>query len=440
MSFSHSIISENYYKHISYEEAWDILFENMSSPPIINQLRKKHHDEMLKECVKRNPAAIEYVKMVIRQVLQSGPYQVDNYTEEEAINLFYQDMYGLGIIEPLVEDPGIQEVWVNGPDNIWYEKDGVKRKAEGIRFKDMNRLRVVIDRCAGYTDKEVHRKEAFVQTTLADGSRIYIAVPPVARVPYLNYRKFTVFSPSEESYLRTQTLTKQALEVLKLFPRYRVNIMIIGPQNSGKTTLLSFLTDYYPDNFRIGVLESPEFETTIDKRRPSGNVFMLKTDKNTGVSELDIFIHALRFSADVIVMPEARGAEIEEVIKVNRRGNGGTIATMHSISPYDVVDDISLMFTETGKNYQPHLLKRMIAKSLDIVITTHHAPDGSRKVINIAEVDYDDEKQNVTVNEIFAWDEGLRQTQNVLSDNLLRSMVFHGAKPEELQRMGLMKP
>lgn len=430
---------QGYFKEISYEEAWEIVLKYMSNPPL-SKMRKKYHDEMLRECVRREAGAISYVKAVIRQVLQKGPYQIEGFSETESVNLLYQDMYGLGAIESLVSDPRIQEVSVNGPDNVWYEKDGIKRKAEGLCFRDAERLKAVIDRCTGYTDKEVHRKEAFAQTTLPDGSRIYVAVPPVAKELYLNYRKFTVFEATEESYLKTRTLTKEALEILKLFPRHRANILIIGPQNSGKTTLLSFLTDYYPENFRIGVLESPEFETAIDKRRPDGNVFMLKADKNTGVSELDIFIHALRFSADVIVMPEARGAEIEEVIKVNRRGNGGTLASMHSISPYEVVDDISLMFTETGKNYQPHLLKRMIAKSLDIVITTYLSPDGARKVVGIAEIDYDDEKQEVTVNELFTWEkEGLCRTANVLSDNLLRRMIFHGAKAGELQQLGLMR-
>lgn len=428
-----------YYKKTSFEEAWEKLFDYMANPSF-SPVRKTLHDTMLVECVRRDPAAIKYVKAMIRTFLQAHQLKVEDYTEDQAVEALYQDMYGLGAIEPLVDDPEVQEISVNGINNIWYEKNGKTTRAEGISFKSEAKLMLVIDRCMNYTQKEINRREAVMQTTMADGARIYIAIPPVAKVPYINYRKFSVFEPSEEAYIKTKTVTFEALEVLKAFPKYRVNQLIIGPQNSGKTTLLSFLAGYYPEYFRVGVLEADEFETNIDNLKPNSNVFALRTDKATGVDEEDIFFHALRFSADILLMPEARGAEIEEVIKVNRRGNDGTIATIHSTSPYEVVDDISLMFTESGKNYQPHLLKRMIAKGLDIVVTTHHFPDGARKVINIAEIDYDDDKEKVWVNELFIWEnEQLTRTTTYLSDRLLNKMIFHGAKAEELKRLGLMR-
>lgn len=427
-------------KKVSFEQAWELVFNELSRPSMENKTLKELHDRMLQACARQEPKAKNYVKAKILLYLQKAQLQVENYTQNEAVENLFREMYGFGAIDELINDPLVQEITVNGPDNIWFEKDGLKQKAQGLRFHSEKALMRVIDRCMGYTAKEINRQKAFGQTTMADGSRITITIPPIAKVPYINYRKFNVFIPTEENYIDNGTFTKEALEVLKLFPKYRANIMIIGSQNSGKTTLLSFLTDYYPDNFRIGVLESPEFETTVDVRRPGGNVFMLRADETTGVTLLDIFKHALRFSADVLVIPEARGEEMEEVIKANRRGSAGTITTMHSISSISVVDDIAQMFTESGKNYRPEMLKDMIAKSLDIIVTFRHMDDGKRRVVEIAEVDWDEENQRPLVKTLFDFNgDTLRRTDQTLTDELVFRMCAYGADLEQLAELGLVK-
>lgn len=429
-------LPEEYFKTISLKKAVSIATEFMTQPKIKSEL-KEFHTRMLNEAVKRRPLAREYVKAMISQMLDAEPYKVSNMSHEQAVQAIFNEMYGLGPIELLIEDPEVQEITVNGFNNIWYEKKGLKRRAEGLSFNNNEKLLHIINRCL--PTKEVNRLEAFAQSNF-DGARVYVGIPPVAKTPYLNYRKFSVFHATEENYLETETLTKEVLEILKILIKYRTNLAIVGPQNTGKTTLLSFLTDYYPEHFRIGVLESPEFEATIEERRPTGNIFSLKADEKLKVTELDIFKHALRFSADVLIIPEARGAEMEEGLKAMRRGNRGSMITMHSTSPQNLVDDITMMITETGKPYQLNLLKMMVAKSLDVVITTHQFPDGKRKVISIAEVDYDDIKERVVVNELFCWDnEQLIRANNPVRKELAYNLCFHGADPEELKKWGLIK-
>lgn len=430
------LCNTSYFKMISYEKALELVTQYMADPPM-NTALKDYHSEMLNRAVRRDVRAREYVKAMISRFLDDGSYKVEGMTHDRLVQKLYQDMYGLGPIEPLIDDPEIQEVNVNGYDNIWYEKKGHKYRAKNLSFQDDEKLKQVIDRCL--PEKEVNRLETFAQSNF-DQSRIYVGIPPVAKKPYLNYRKFSVFAANEANYLETETLTEEALEVLKILIAYRTNVAIIGPQNTGKTTLLSFLTDYFPPNFRIGVLESPEFEVIIDQRRKQRNVFFLKTVEKLGVTELDIFKHALRFSADVLIIPEARGAEMEEVLKAQRRGNRGSMTTLHSISPQNLVDDMAIMISETGKSYQLSLLKMMVAKALDIIITMHHFSDGTRKVINISEVDYDEEQEKIIVNELFTWkEEKLVRTKNQLCLELAYSLQFYGAKREELKNWGLIR-
>ncbi len=429
------INSALYYKEIGYGEAVELATDYMTNPPVLPEY-KEFHSLMLNEAVKRNPSAKEYVKSMLGRFLDSGLYRVAGLSQEQLIRSLFENMYGLGPIEELIDDPDVQEVNVNGYSNIWYEKNGIKRRAANLSFASDEKLKQVIDRCL--PTKEVNRLEAFAQSNF-DKSRVYVGVPPVAKRPYLNYRKFSVFQATEEAYLRTGTMTKEALGILMLFVRHRANITIIGPQNTGKTTLLSFLTDYYPADFRIGVLESPEFETEIEARRPDGNVFSLKTEEKFGVTELDIFKHALRFSADVLIIPEARGAEMEEVLKAQRRGNRGSMTTAHSISPANLVDDMMLMIMESGKTYQLNLLRMMVAKALDIIITMHHFSDGGRKVIGISEIDYDDVHEKLIVNDLFVWEnESLVRNGNKLRAELVYNLLFHGAAAEELRKEGLI--
>lgn len=429
------LLNSDYFLWIEYEEAIEIVSRYMAEPPLNNKF-KEYHSKMLDEAVKRNIQGQDYVKAMMGQALDTGPFLVKGMSHGQLLNSLFRDMYGLGAIEELVEDETVQEINVNGFDNIWFEKGGVKRRAEDLSFTDDTRLKQIIDRCL--PSKEVNRLTTFAQSNF-DGARVYIGVPPAAKKPYLNYRKFSVFEAGEESYLRSGTITEEALEVLKLSVRHRANINIIGPQNTGKTTLLSFLTDYYPPSFRIGVLESPEFETTIENRRPKGNVFFLKTEEKLGIDELEVFKHALRFSADVLIIPEARGAEMEEVIKAQRRGNRGSMSTAHSLSPGNLVDDIILMISESNKPYQLGYLKMLVAKSLDIVITMHLFAKGERKIINISEVDYDDTRQEVVVNELFVWENNdLVRTANPLRRDLSYSLQFHGAQDDELKKWGLL--
>lgn len=420
---------------ITFAEALALITRHMTNPPLRKEY-KDFHAQMLQAAVRREQKAAAYVKTMIAQFLDEGLYQVEDMENTEAARQIYQEIYGLGAIEPLVDDPEVQEVSVNGYDNIWYEKNGHKYPAAGLKFASNEKLRQVIDRCL--PTKEVNRLETFAQANF-DGSRIYVGVPPVAKVPYLNYRKFSVFQASESNYLASGTLSAEALTVLKLIVRCRANITIIGHQNTGKTTLLSFLTDYFPENFRIGVLENDDFETSIEARRPRGNVFSLRSDRKLGVSELDIFKHALRFSADVLIIPEARGAEVEEVLKAQRRGNSGSITTLHSISPQNVVDDMVIMISESGKQLQVNIMKMMVAKALDIVITMHQFSDGKRKIIGIAEVDYNDSREDIIVNELFRWENGqLMRTENALLPDLAYRLQFNGASDSELKEWGLI--
>lgn len=343
------------------------------------------HNELLNKCAKGIVSAQEQVKALIQKILQESQLIEAPYIPMVTTKIF-KDNYGLGAIEDLFKDASIGEIWVNGHDQVWIDRGGVKTKVSTL-FRDDKDVERVINLLILFDKKHISPTNPRVECRLSDGSRLTCMIPPCAARPYINIRKFGAFSINTENYLKAGSFTPEMADCLEKLTKGRANIVVSGETNSGKTTLLKYIIQFINPAYRIGVIES-HFELRIDETYPARNIvcFEVHEEAPVKVSMKDLFVSMLRFSPDIIIVGEARSSEAEEMIKAMRRGHQGSIGTIHSSSPEMAIADIMDMINEDGKPRSAEMLLKKVTNAIDIVIQIRRFEDGKRRIVNISEV------------------------------------------------------
>lgn len=399
------------------------------------------HNEVLQRCVLGDKNAQVQIKFLIRQILEQSNITINTDDIEYLVDEIYRNNYGLGAIDDLIADDSINEIWVNGYDQIWIEKGGIKTRLNR-RFKSDEEVVRVMRQMLQFDKKDINPLNPTIESKLIDGSRITFAIPPVALRPTINIRKFRAFELTEHNLLLHETITKEMLEFMKIIIKGRANLLIIGETGSGKTSFLKFLCDYISPKLRLGTIES-NFELKLSEKYPDRNIFEYEAHEELGRTLGFLFKLCLRSSPDIIILGEARGAEeAEQLINAMRRGHPGSIGTIHTNSAETAIDDIVEMILEDGKKREPSLLKHRVANAIEFIIQAHRFEDtGERKITRITEVvSIEDENSygKYELNDIFVYDvknRQFRQTGKVKNPRLLKKMQFFGLTDEELAKI-----
>ena len=296
------------------------------------------------------------------------------------------EVFGLGPLEPLLQDPSINDILVNGHKLVYVERAGLLEETN-IRFKDDAHLMHIIEKIVSAVGRRVDESSPMVDARLEDGSRINAIIPPLAvDGPHLSIRRFGHIPIAEQDLLANQTLTPPILELLKGAVRARQNIVISGGTGAGKTTLLNVLSGFISDRERIVTIEDSA-ELQLKQRhvvrlecRPAN------IEGSGAVKQRQLVINSLRMRPDRIVVGEVRGEEALDMLQAMNTGHDGSLTTIHANSPRDAIARMETMAMMANLNLPEKAVRRQIASAIAIVIQISRFNDGTRRVTHLTEI------------------------------------------------------
>lgn len=335
----------------------------------------------------RNVSDDEIREVIAEIVMEESRRQYMSLNEKkEIMEGVFNSMRGLDVLQPLVDDPSITEIMINGPHNVFIEKDGRLYKKD-VSFGTNEKLENVILNIVSKVNRTVNEANPIVDARLLDGSRVNVVLPPIALDgPTVTIRKFPEDPMTMEKLIRFGSITPEVAELLERMVRAKYNIFISGGTGSGKTTFLNALSNYIPKDERVITIEdSAELQI-----KGVANLVRLETrNANTeGKGEItvrDLIRSSLRMRPERIVVGEVRGAEALDMLQAMNTGHDGSLSTGHSNSTKDMLSRLETMVI-SGNSIPIEAIRQQIASALDIIIQLSRLRDKSRRTLEITEV------------------------------------------------------
>jgi pilus assembly protein CpaF len=296
------------------------------------------------------------------------------------------DILAYGPIQPLLHDDGVTEIMVNGPFQVYVERNGLLEETD-IVFEDEDHVKRIIDRIVAPLGRRCDESSPMVDARLPDGSRVNAIIPPLSiKGPILTIRKFSRVPITIQDLIGYASLTPQLADFLSACVRGRLSIVVSGGTGSGKTTLLNVLSSFIPESERIITVEdAAELQLvqrhviTLEKRPPN-------IEGEGEITIRQLVINALRMRPDRIVVGECRGPEALDMLQAMNTGHDGSLTTIHANSPRDSLARIETMVLMAGTELPLRAIREQVASALDLVVHVERLNDGSRKVVRISEV------------------------------------------------------
>ena len=324
--------------------------------------------------------------------------------KEAAIEHVVDEVTGLGPIQPLLRDSTISEIMVNGPQDVYFERNGIIYESE-LRFRDQAHIYRIIDHIVAAIGRHVDEASPMVDARWQDGSRVNIVIPPLApKSPIVTIRKFLGDRYTMEDLIEGGTLSVEMAKVLEGCVKARLNMVISGGTGSGKTTLMNSISAFMSDRERIVTIEDPLELKLQQKHVVSLEARPASSERVGEVNQRDLVRNALRMRPDRIIVGEVRGAEAFDMLQAMNTGHDGSITTVHANSPRDALSRIENMVLMAGLELPVRMIHEQIASALDVIIQISRLMDGSRKVVQITEV-AGMEGEQVSLQEIFKFEQ-----------------------------------
>jgi len=362
------------------------------SPRVYQELKTTLHRELLNQIDLQKLMSLEDSKarQQVQEVIQQLIVKLDtplSTTERERLSReVLHEVFGLGPLEPLLQDATISDILVNTHRKVYVERGGVLEKTNVV-FKDEAHLNHIIDKIVSKVGRRVDESSPMCDARLLDGSRVNVIIPPLAvDGAILSIRRFGNIPIGSEQLLANRTVTGPIFEVLKGAVRAKLNMVISGGTGAGKTTLLNVLSGYIGETERVVTIEDSaelqlqqEHVVRLECRPPN-------VEGIGAVRQRELVINALRMRPDRIIVGEVRGEEALDMLQAMNTGHDGSLTTIHANTPRDAVARLETMALMSNLNLPEKALRQQIASAVAIVVQIARLSDGTRRITHVTEI------------------------------------------------------
>jgi pilus assembly protein CpaF len=394
---------------------------------MIHQIRVRMQREVISafdSLLDSTPAATRTkIEGIVDRVIQENNFAVTRDERVRLVQEMIDEITGFGPLEPLLNDPTITEVMVNGPDHIYIERKGKILRVDSFFLNEEHVLRI-IDRIITPLGRRIDETSPRVDARLPDGSRVNAIIAPLSLIgPVITVRKFSKTPYVVEDLIGFGTATPDMFQVLDACIRARLNIFVSGGTGSGKTTFLGVLSSFIPNDERIVTIEDAaelqlrqEHVITLEARPAN-------LEGSGEISIRDLLRNAMHMRPDRIIVGECRAGEALDMLQAMNSGQDGSLSTGHANTPRDMLRRLETMVLMTGYDLPLRAIREQVASAVDLIVHTARLKDGSRKVVNITEV-YGIEDDEILTQDIFAF-----QQTGVVDGKIQGRLAPTGVRP-----------
>lgn len=344
------------------------------------------------------------LSQLVEKLLQQEPIPLNMRERETLITEIQWEVMGLGPLEPLIQDPTVNDILVNRADQTYVERAGKLQRTD-VRFRDEAHLRKVIEKIVSAVGRRIDESSPMVDARLADGSRVNAIIPPLALDgSSISIRKFSKDKLQIEDLVEKRSLTPEIAELLRGVVQARLNVLIAGGTGCGKTTILNILSGFIPPDERIITIEdSAELQLRQD------HVVRLETrppnvEGRGEVTQRELVKNTLRMRPDRIVLGEVRSGECLDMLQAMNTGHDGSLTTIHANTPRDALTRVETLVAMAGLNLATKALRHYISSALDVIVQMTRLSDGTRKMTSLQEIT-GMEGEMITLQEIFLFEQ-----------------------------------
>jgi pilus assembly protein CpaF len=377
------------------------------------------------------PQMHQMIEALFNRILTEENLLYTRAVRSRLLDWVIADILGFGPIEPLLKEPSITEVMVNGFDNVYIERFGKVEKTK-ITFENEAHLMRIIDRIVAPLGRRVDESSPMVDARLPNGFRVNVIIPPLSLIgPMLTVRKFAQTPFTAQDLVANGTMTASLVNFLKACVEARVNLVISGGTGSGKTTLLNVVSAFIPSHERIITIEDiAELQLKqahvgrLEKRPPN-------VEGKGEVTIRQLVINSLRMRPDRIIVGEARGGEALDMLQAMNTGHDGSMTTIHSNSPRDTLRRIETMVLMAGLELPLRAIREQVSSAIELIIHMERLRDGTRKVVHVAEVQ-GMEGDTIIMQDLFLFDQ-----IGIQNGRVMGSLKSTGLRPKFAEKFAI---